>query len=165
MESLLLTAIVIEIRSLSFYRSMSSKVSDSSSRLFFEILADDESEHLKLFCSYYPGNNHDLVDILIKNNIYAFPSCCSMLNSFGDNISAKDALKIALSEELACVECYTGFMKNISEQPIRDVFEHILNETRKHCEMIDLEYMRKMDDVDRHVHANNRSHIRQSLNN
>ncbi|HBA73688.1 MAG: hypothetical protein A2X82_07230 [Geobacteraceae bacterium GWC2_55_20] len=141
-EKAILTAIAIEIRSLSFYRSMSSKVDDIHTRRFFELLAVEEADQLNLFCKQYSGNDGKLVDILVKNNMYSYPYYCSMLNSVGCHTSESDALQIALKEEQACIDCYTEFMEEIQEPTIRDIFESILKEARKHCELISEEYMR-----------------------
>ncbi|MDO9308292.1 MAG: ferritin family protein [Deltaproteobacteria bacterium] len=143
-EKAILTAIAIEIRSLSFYRSMSSKVDDIHTRRFFELLAVEEADQLNLFCKQYSGNDGKLVDILVKNNMYSYPYYCSMLNSVGCHTSESDALQIALKEEQACIDCYTEFMEEIQEQTIREIFESILKEARKHCELISEEYMRLM---------------------
>lgn len=141
-EKAILTAIAIEIRSLSYYRSMSSKVNDNHTRRFFELLAVEEANQLNLFCKQYSGNDGKLVDILVKNNMYSYPYYCSMLNSVGSRTSESDALQIALKEEQACIDCYTEFLEEIREPTIRDIFESILNEARKHCELISEEYVR-----------------------
>jgi rubrerythrin len=141
------TAIAIETRSLSFYRAVTSRVKDNSTRRIFELLAQEEARHLDLFCTLYQGDESELVKILGKNYIDIFndPYYCSLLNSVDAGASEKDALQIALKEEQACVDCYSAFVESLREPHIHAVFARILDETHKHCEMISEEYMRLMN--------------------
>jgi rubrerythrin len=128
---------------------MSSKVKDIRTRQVLELLAQEEADHLESFCNLYLGNDNDLVDILGKNSIYADPYYSSLLNSVDGNTTEKDALRIALKEEQACIEWYSVFVDTIREPRLHEVFVRILNETQKHGELISEEYMRLMNMVDR----------------
>ncbi|MDA8413606.1 MAG: ferritin family protein [Desulfobacteraceae bacterium] len=143
MESLLKTAIIeaimIENRSLKFYRAMSTKVDDIRCKDVLERLARKEEEHLESFCNLYPGNEDDLYHALVKNNIYDDPYYRSLLNSIHGNSTEIDILRIALKEETACIECYSAYVETIREPAIRDIFVQNLEETRNHAEMIEEE--------------------------
>jgi len=137
-----LTAIATEIRSLSFYRTMAYKFNNIYTKKLFELLANEEAVHLQSICQIYPDSKQDLVPILIDNGMYAYPYYCSMFNSADINISEKDALQIAFKDEHACIENYTAFVENMKEHQIRNVFEIILNDTYRHCDLISEEYSR-----------------------
>jgi len=135
-----LTAIATGIRSLSFYRTMAYKFNNNHTQKVFELLAHEEAEHLQSICRLCPDSKQDLVPILIDNGMYAYPYYCSMFNSADINISEKDALQIAIKDELACIENYSAFVENIEESHLRNVFERILKDTYRHCELISEEY-------------------------
>lgn len=145
----IVTAINIENRSLGFYRAVTAKVNDLNTRRIFEVLANEEAEHLESFCNLYQGDQGELVSLINRNNIQADPYYRSLLDSIEDSMTEKDALRIALKEEQACMEYYSVFVDSIRVPHIRDVFVRILNETNKHGEVIGDEYMRIMKMVDR----------------
>ena len=141
-DTAFLTAIATEIRSLSFYRTMAYKFENNHIQKVFELLAHEEAEHLQSICRLYPDSKKDLVPILIDNGMYAYPYYCSMFNSSDINISEKDALQIAIKDELACIENYSACVENMEENHIRNVFERILKDTYRHCELISEEFSR-----------------------
>lgn len=145
----IVTAINIENRSLGFYRAVTAKVSDTKTRRVFEVLANEEAEHLESFCNLYQGDQEDLVGLLNRNNVQADPYYRTLLDSIDDSTTEKDALRIALKEEQSCIEWYSVFVDSIRAPHIRDVFVRILNESNKHGELIGDEYMRVMRMVDR----------------
>lgn len=153
MESMQLAAIVtainIENRSLGFYRAVSSKVNDANTRRIFELLANEEAEHLESFCSLYQGDHEELLRLINQNNTHSDPYYYALLDSIDDSTTEADALRIALKEEQACIEWYSVFVDSIRAPHIRDVFVRILNESNKHGEVIGDEYMRIMRMVDR----------------
>ena len=57
------TAILIEKQSYDFYRNMATVVSDGGTRKVFELLADEEADHLDAFINGYPGNGFDLLKL------------------------------------------------------------------------------------------------------
>lgn len=142
-----LTAIATEIRSLSFYRTMAYKFNDICTKKLFELLANEEAVHLQSICRLFPDNKQDLVPILVDNGMFAYPYYCSMFNSADANICEKDALQIALKDEQACMENYSAILENIEQHDIRTVFEKILKDTQRHCELISEEYSRITNDA------------------
>lgn len=145
----IVTAINIENRSLGFYRAVSAKVNDTNTRRVFELLANEEAEHLESFCNLFQGDQEELVSLINRNNIQAAPYYSTLLDSIDVSATEKDALKIALREEQGCIEWYSVFVDSIRAPHIRDVFVRILNESNKHGEVIGDEYMRIMRMVDR----------------
>jgi len=148
-EAALVNAILIENRSLKFYRAMSAKVTDMRCKRVLDLMAEEEKEHLESFCRLYPGNEDELYHALIRNDIYDDPYYHSLLDSIAGDCTEIDALKIALKEEQACIEWYSVFVDTIREPDVRNVFVRILHETNNHCELISEEYMLCMNMVDR----------------
>ena len=143
------TAITIENRSLCFYRAVLSKVSDSNARRVFELLLEEEKQHLNQLCDLYQGSKEKLDAILNKDSLCEDPFYCALSDSIDSDSLEIDALEVALREEQACVRNYSRFVETIREPSIHDMFSRILCETRNHCEMIEDEYMRLMHMVDR----------------
>lgn len=135
-------ALVLEIRCLTLYRALSSKVADITTRRMFELLAQTSAEHLESFCSLYTGNDRELIALLGSNSIYSDPYYCGLLSSDCYFTTSHEALQIALKEEQSCIEWYTVFADTIQEPHIRNAFERILNETNEQCEIISAEYTR-----------------------
>jgi rubrerythrin len=142
-------AIAMESRTLGFYRALSTRTKDCDTRQVFELLAKDEASHLDMFCSMYQGNEEDLIRLLTKNYINTMfdPKFCSMLNAMEDEGLEEEALKIALKEELACIEFYTLYMETVQDSRIQEAFARILDETHKHCEIISEECLRHMSEA------------------
>jgi rubrerythrin len=57
-------AIALEVRSLTLYRTLSSKVTDITIRRIFKLLAHTAAEHLESFCNLYQGSDHELIALL-----------------------------------------------------------------------------------------------------
>lgn len=145
-ESAFEKAIAMETRSLSFYRAITLKVKDCKTRQVFELLAQEEAAHLHLFCGMFQGEEADLARLLGKNYVNTLfdPRYCSMVNSIDTDSSEKDALRIALEEEQACIDRYAALVETIRDPQVYDLFTRILDETRKQCEIISEEYTRLM---------------------
>lgn len=103
----IVTAINIENRSLGFYRAATAKVHDIKTRRVFELLAQAESDRLESFCKLYQGSKEELVTILNMNNMHENPYYCSLIDSINGDTAEKEALRIALNEENACIRCYS----------------------------------------------------------
>jgi erythrin-vacuolar iron transport family protein len=143
------TAITIENRSLDFYRAATSKATNANTKRVFELLAKEEADHVEYLCNLCGGNRGELTNTLSTHDVFSDPGYCKLFAAVDSDINEKDALQIALKEEQACIEWYTGFTQTIREPHVRDVFIRILNETNKHSELIEEEYMRVMHMVDR----------------
>jgi rubrerythrin len=148
-ETAVVNAILIENRSLKFYRAMSAKVNDVRCRQILDLMAREEEEHLETICNMYPGNEDELYNALIGNNIYDDPYYRSLLKEVDGITHEHDVLRIALKEEQACIELYQTFVDTIREPEIHDIFVRIHKETSNHCEMISEEYMRLMNMADK----------------
>jgi rubrerythrin len=143
LKAVFVTAIEVENRSMSFYHAIAFKLNDIRAKQFFVQMSKEEESHLELICNLYPGDTVDLVDILFKSNMYLDPYYCSLLKSFDEDRSIEHALKISLKEEQACIDKYSVFAETIRPPQVHAVFVQILNETHKHCDMIEQEYMRQ----------------------
>jgi rubrerythrin len=148
MDSIYLGAIVSAIamknRNLGFYRALTAKVSDSSTKGVLDTLTKEESGHLEAFCTLYQGDENELADILNRNDIVADPYYCSLLNSIEGATAEFDALRLALRHEQSCIEWFSIFADIIRVPHIRDVFASVLKETNKRRDLISEEYTRLM---------------------
>lgn len=142
LEAAFIKAISIENQSLNLYRTMALKVGDERIRKIFERLAEEESEHLKSFCTVYPGDVPELLDKVIRNNKFDGPKSQDPFDSVNPVTDALQALEISLLEEKACIDYYAMFVDVIREASIHDVFQQALADTRNHLEMISDEYLR-----------------------
>lgn len=149
MESIYIGAIVSTIgmknRKLGFYRTVTEKVSDSTTRQVFETLAQEEFVHLEAFCRLYQGDESGLNDILNRNEIFTDPYYCSLLASISGINAEYTALHIALRQEQSCIEWLTIFTDIIREPHIREVFATVLEETNRRSDMIRKECLRQTD--------------------
>lgn len=138
----LVKAIVIKNRSLSFYGALCSKVTHKRVKKLFERLVQEEKQLLDSVCNLYPGNNHDLVEILFKNNLYEDPQYSLLLDTVRGCDKEKCALELSLNEERACIDWFSTFAETVRDQPIHDDVLRVLGATINHCEMIKGEYLR-----------------------
>jgi len=148
-ERAFVTAIGIKIRILIYYRTVSSVVNDVKTRRVFELLAQGEANLLNSLFNSHQDSEDELAHILVKNNTYADPYLCTLLNSVDGITTGEDALRIALKEENGCLETYNIFMATTLEPHIRAIFTLILNETKKHIAIILEECQRLMNRLDR----------------
>lgn len=138
-------AIAIENRNLDYCRAVMSKVTKTTTRRVFELLAEGKAGHVGTFCRLFTGCAGELDTILTANSMYADPYYRLLLDSIDGDSPDLDALRIALREEQACIELYTVFVDIFREPHVRGVFARILDETRGHGNMIREEYDRIMN--------------------
>ena len=134
------TAIAIETRCLSYYRSIAGKINDIKTRKLFDQLAKDESVHLATFCNLFQGNMDELVKI-IGQNIFSDVYYLALINRFDGCSIDINALRIALREEQICIDCYGVLANNMWESRTRDVFVRTLDESSKHYELLSAQYL------------------------
>ena len=99
LEAAFIKAISIENQSLSFYRTMALRVGDEWTIKIFERMAEEESEHLKSFWAVYPGDVPELLNKVIRNNMFEetkYQELHDPVNAFIDELKA---LEISLLEE------------------------------------------------------------------
>lgn len=141
-EAAFIKAISIENQSLNFYRTMALKAGDERTRKIFERLAAEESEHLKSFCSVYPGDVPELLNKIIRTTMSVDTKCKDLLDSDTSVSDELKALELSLLEETACIDYYAMFVDVIRDAGIQEVFARALTDTRNHLEMISDEYLR-----------------------
>ena len=142
------TAILIEKQSYDFYRNMATVVNNGGTRKVFELLADEEADHLDAFIKGYPGNGFDLLKLLDRPDDFEPPDYCAIDLSAELHVNEKDALEISLREELSCLDHYSAITTSLSEPRLCGIFQQALDQTRKHFEIVNAEYMRVMGIVD-----------------
>ena len=137
------TAVLVEKQSFDFYMYAANMVNNNNTGKLFKLLASEEAEHLGAFHRLYQehkfGNLQDLIDLPTDFNT---PIYHALLASVDVNSQVREALEIALREEKACLKTYSDLASAFSDSGVRNIFEQALRETRKHCEIIQAEYMR-----------------------
>lgn len=138
-------AILTEKRSYDFYRCAARIVGDERTRRVFELLADEETEHMKAFLSLYPGSEFgDLRTLMqqepdLRNQAYR-----ALIAEIDSTTREQQALEISLREEQACIEHYAVLATCLRERNLFEIFDRVLSETRRHYDLINEEYMRVM---------------------
>jgi rubrerythrin len=139
----ILTAIIIENRSLGFYHTVIDKVNSTTRRIFVQ-LAKAGAEHLELFCNLYTANKQELVTILNNNNLFTNPYYCLLLKLIDGDTTESDALQIALEEKQSCIDGYSIFMDVILEPFIYDMFVQLIDKNKKQFDMVKVEYLQSL---------------------
>ncbi|WP_168206104.1 ferritin family protein [Geobacter sp. FeAm09] len=142
------TAIRIEKQSYDFYRNMATVVKDGRTRKVFELLADEEAGHLDAFIKVYPGSGFDLLKLLDRPEDGEPPDYGAADLSAVLDVNEKDALEISLREEASCIERYSAITMALRDPQLRDIFQEALEQTCKHFELVNAEYLRVMGMVD-----------------
>ncbi|MGD0585581.1 MAG: ferritin family protein [Oryzomonas sp.] len=136
------TAILIEKQSYDLYRNMAMVVNDGGTRKVFELLADEEADHLDAFIKGYPGNGFDLLRLLDRPYDFEPPDYSAIDLSAELNVNEKDALELSLREELSCIDHYSAITTSLREPKLCKIFQQALDQTRKHFAIVNAEYMR-----------------------
>ena len=145
LQEALRMAIQAEKDSMDFYRRAASVTQNERAKKVFELLANEEVGHLKSFFDHYKGGEFgDLKSFMdsppdMKNATYM-----ALEKAITANTHDKEALEIALKEEKACIDQYSGFAKDIVDPLVRAVFERVIKETQNHYDLIEDEYMHVM---------------------
>lgn len=141
-EAAFIKAISIENQSLNFYRTMALKAGDPRTKKIFERMAEEESEHLKSFCNIYPGDVSDLLNKIIRINMFEDTKNQHLLELVTAATDELKALEFSLLEEKSCIDYYAMFVDVIRDASIQEVFTKALTDTRSHLEIISDEYLR-----------------------
>jgi rubrerythrin len=140
-EDAFVTIIGIKIRSLIFYRAITSRVKDFKIKHFFETLAKEVTEHLKSFFDMLQFHENELATILVRSSTQAGTDYCSLIKSIDESITEKEALRIALMEERKYIRRYSSVVDSISEPHFREAFFKILIETEIQVRLITEEFL------------------------
>jgi rubrerythrin len=127
---------------------MATVVNNGGTRKVFELLADEEADYLDAFIKGYPGNSFDLLKLLDRPDDFEPPDYCAIDLSAELNVNEKDALEISLREELSCLDHYSAITTSLREPRLCGIFQLALDQTRKHFEIVNAEYMRVLGVVD-----------------
>ena len=145
LEAAFIKAISIENQSLSFYRTMALRVGDEWTIKIFERMAEEESEHLKSFWTVYPGDVPELLNKVIRNNMFEETKYQELHDPVNAFINELKALEISLLEEKACIDYYAMFVEVFRDASIRELFQRVLTDTRNHLELLSDEYLRRRE--------------------
>jgi rubrerythrin len=139
-------AIQAEKGSMDFYRRAASVTMNQRAKKIFDLLANEEVGHLKLFFDLYKGGEfgEDLKTFISsppdrKNSNYQ-----TLEKAIDGDTHEQKALEIALKEERTCIEQYSILVQDIVDPLVRGIFMRVIKETQKHYDMIEEEYRHVM---------------------
>jgi len=150
MQEALKLAVQAEKDSMDFYRRASSITKNERAKKVFDLLANEEVGHLKLFFDHYKGGEFgDLKSFMDSPPDKKSATFLALEKALDENTHEKKALEIAMKEEKATVETYTLIAKDIVDPMVKAVFTQVVKETQNHYDMIEDEYMHVMKMVDK----------------
>lgn len=133
LDEILETAIGFERTARDFYTDLCDRVSKPLRGLVHE-LADEESEHYKLFMML--RERHDIQQyigekIKIPPSDHQFTDYIHLPN-LGDKPTDQDVLRYALGREQAAMEQYSALAKDTPPGPVADLFQFLAQEELEH---------------------------------
>ncbi len=150
MQEALKLAVQAEKDSMDFYRRASSITKNERAKKVFDLLANEEVGHLKLFFDHYKGGEFgDLKSFMDSPPDKKSATFLALEKALDENTHEKKALEIAMKEEKATVETYTLLAKDIVDPMVKGIFVQVVKETQNHYDMIEDEYMHVMKMVDK----------------
>ncbi|MDD2364800.1 MAG: ferritin family protein [Desulfuromonadaceae bacterium] len=141
LQEALALAIRAEKDSMDFYRKALSVATNERAKKVFELLANEEVEHLKSFFEHYKGTEFgdfkSCIDspVNVKN-----PTYVKLMKAIDDKVVEQKALELALIEEKECIGQYTQLAQGVVDPGVRSVFERVVKETQRHYDLIESEY-------------------------
>jgi erythrin-vacuolar iron transport family protein len=134
-------AIQAEKDSMDFYRRAASVTKNERAKKVFDMLANEEVNHLKAFFDHYKGPEFgNLTSFMatpphVENTVYA-----ELEHAINAETHEQKALEIALAEEKACIDQYTVFARDIVDPLVRGIFLEVVKGTEQHYALIESEY-------------------------
>ena len=143
-EEVLREAIINKKNSFDFYLRAAETVPDTATKLLFKHLADEQVAQLYIFHTIYQGTEFgadlkSLMELPVKTD---HPPYHALMESADVTPPAHKALMIAMGEEMKCIYHYISLLTTTTNQRIKKIFIQSLQDTRKHYELIQGEYLR-----------------------
>jgi len=156
-EEAIRLAIETEKELMDFYRRAADLTADPEGKRVFETLADDEREHALHFFNLYSGGALGTFQQFIDEPGTTQSAMMHDLEKrFSRDTKARGAMEIALREERDLEKTLRLTASRIVDPMVRNVFERMAVETRRHYDVIESEYARLMGmvhetDIDTYV--------------
>jgi rubrerythrin len=137
-------AIIYKKNSFDFYLRAAETVPDMSTKLLFKHLADEQVAQLYIFHTIYQGTEFGadlktLMKLPVKTD---HPPYHALTESNDASPPVHKALSIAMNEEMNCICRYISLLTTTTNRRMKKIFMQSLQDTRKHYELIQAEYMR-----------------------
>jgi len=134
-----------EKNAMDFYRLAAGKMSKSSARAVFELLAREEREHAASFYKIYPGDDvPDFEAFLSGQSGHEASWYASLEKTLESGFTEQKALAFALEKEKNLEESLRRLAASIDQPEVRAVFEKNAEETHRHYLLIEADYARMM---------------------
>lgn len=150
MQEALKLAVQVEKNSMDFYRRAASITKNERAKKVFDLLANEEVGHLKLFFDHYKGGEFgDLTSFLASPPDKKGATLIALEKAITEQTHEKKALEIAMAEEKSIIDQYSILAQDIVDPLVKKVFDQVVRETQNHYDMIEDEYMHIMGMVDK----------------
>jgi len=157
LQEALKLAIKAEKDSMDFYRKAASVAKNERARKVFDLLANEEVAHLKVFFDHYKGGEFgDLTSYINSPVDLKNPTYMKLEKAISEDMIEQKALELALVEERECLGQYTQYAKDVVDPVVRSIFEQVVKESQAHYDLIESEYAHIMgmvheSDMNTHV--------------
>ena len=134
-------AIKAEKDSLDFYRRAASVTKNERAKKVLELLANEESGHLKAFFEQYRGTEYGTFTTYLNSPVDTKnPTYIKLEKAISEDMVEQKALELALIEEMECIGQYTQLAQGVVDPVVRALFERVVKETQRHYDLIESEY-------------------------
>lgn len=145
LQEALLLAIRGEKDSMDFYRKAASVAKNERAKKVFELLANEETGHLKAFFDHYKGAEFGDLNSYINSPVdEKNPTYAKLMKVINDDIIEQTAMELALVEEKDCIGQYTQLAQGVVDPAVRAIFLRVVKETQGHYDLIESEYAHLM---------------------
>lgn len=131
-----------ELDAMNFYQQASCYIKDQAAIYHFNILAEEELEHARVFYALYPADDRVEFDELVKTlpNQKATQSTIDPL--LLGKLNEQTALQLAMKMEEEVANNLQLMLKKVSSPAAKEAIEENLDSTLGHLELIQEDYQR-----------------------
>ncbi len=124
-----------------FYRLAASHMRDGRARKAFELLAEEEAEHARMFYDIYPGDDiPDFAAFMAIDAAHDTDWLTDLEKALMDGLEERRALELAMEKELNLEAALRTMADKIADERVREVFLMNAESTHQHYELIESEY-------------------------
>ncbi len=131
-----------ELEAMNFYQQASCYIKDHGALYHFNLLAEEELEHARLFYTLYPDNDLADFDELIK----VLPNQKATLSTIDPQLlgrlNERAALQLAIKMEEEVAQSLRLMLQKVSSPAAKAAIEENLDSTLGHLELVQEDYRR-----------------------
>jgi rubrerythrin len=128
-----------------FYRLGASHMRDQQARKTFELLAEEEAEHARMFYDIYAGADiPDFDAFMAVDPLRDSDWLTDLEKELMEELDERRAMEVAMDKELKLEEALRTMAARIPDAKVREVFLKNAASTHQHFELIESEYAHLM---------------------